>query len=143
MILYITTVLKNFCHEMHFVCYVLLAVSRRCITSFRPYILFKIKPSRGSTPRTRNAFAQKQISQNKLEQRTQSKPFYLHTTYPLKINKPCMTEPSLTTLIGDEIQGRDKRWDFMDGKDGFFYGIPSNARRRVVKFNPLDKSFVD
>ena len=27
----------------------------------------------------------------------------------------------------------------MDGGDGFFYGIPSHARR-VVKFNPLDKS---
>ena len=38
--------------------------------------------------------------------------------------------------------GRDKWWDFVDGKDGFFYGIPSNARS-VVKFNPLDKSFVD
>ena len=28
----------------------------------------------------------------------------------------------------------------MDGKNGFFYGIPYNARR-VVKFNPLHKSF--
>jgi len=53
-----------------------------------------------------------------------------------------MTEPSLTTLIGEEIQGRDKWWDFVDGKDGFFYGIPSNARR-VVKFNPLDKSLTE
>jgi hypothetical protein len=54
-----------------------------------------------------------------------------------------MRLPSLTTLIGDEIQGRDKWWDFVDGKDGFFYGIPSNARRRVVKFNPLlDKSLL-
>jgi len=52
-----------------------------------------------------------------------------------------MTEPSLTTLIGDEIHWRDKRWDFVDGKDGFFYGIPSNALR-VVKFNPLDKSLL-
>ena len=31
----------------------------------------------------------------------------------------------------------------MDGEDGFFYGIPSNARR-VVKFNPiLDKSLTE
>jgi hypothetical protein len=52
-----------------------------------------------------------------------------------------VTEPSLTTLIGDEIHWRDKRWDFVDGKDGFFYGIPSNALR-VVKFNPLDKSLL-
>jgi hypothetical protein len=30
----------------------------------------------------------------------------------------------------------------VDGKNGFFYGIPFNARR-VVKFNPLDKSFTE
>jgi hypothetical protein len=53
-----------------------------------------------------------------------------------------MAESSLTTLIGDEIQGRDKWSDFVDGGDGFFYGIPFDARR-VVKFNPLDKSFTD
>jgi hypothetical protein len=55
-----------------------------------------------------------------------------------------MAEPSLTTLIdiGDEIQG-DCKWSaFVDGEDGFFYGIPSNARR-VVKFNPLDKSLTE
>jgi hypothetical protein len=59
-----------------------------------------------------------------------------------------MAEPSLTTLIGAEIQGREGRegrekWsDFVDGGDGFFYGIPFDARR-VVKFNPLDKSFTE
>jgi len=55
-----------------------------------------------------------------------------------------MAEPFLTTLIGDEIQGRWKsKWSsFVDGGDGCFYGIPSNARR-VVMFNPLDKSFTD
>ena len=55
-----------------------------------------------------------------------------------------MTEPSLTTLIdiGDQIQGKFKWLDFVDGKDGFFYGIPCNARR-VVKFNPLDKSLTE
>ena len=54
-----------------------------------------------------------------------------------------MTEPSsITTLIGDEIAGESKWWDFVDGKNGFFYGIPFNARR-VVKFNPLDKSFTE
>jgi hypothetical protein len=53
-----------------------------------------------------------------------------------------MAESSLTTLIGDEIQG-DEQWsDFVDGGDGFFYGIPSSARR-VVKFNPLDKSLTE
>jgi hypothetical protein len=30
----------------------------------------------------------------------------------------------------------------VDGKDGFLYGIPCDARR-VVKFNPLDKSFTE
>ena len=50
-----------------------------------------------------------------------------------------MTEPSLTTLIGVEI-GLFRKWrPFVDGKNGFFYGIPYNARR-VVKFNPVDES---
>jgi hypothetical protein len=54
-----------------------------------------------------------------------------------------MAESSLTTLIGDEIQGYYEKWsDFVDGEDGFFYGIPSDARR-VVKFNPLDKSLTE
>jgi hypothetical protein len=35
-----------------------------------------------------------------------------------------------------------KWWDFVDGEDGFFYGIPFDARR-VMKFNPLDKSFTE
>ncbi len=30
----------------------------------------------------------------------------------------------------------------MDGEDGFFYGIPYNARH-VVKFDPLDKSLTE
>jgi hypothetical protein len=47
-----------------------------------------------------------------------------------------MAESSLTTLVSDEIQGNAHV--FVDGEDGFFYGIPCNARR-VVKFNPLDK----
>ena len=37
-----------------------------------------------------------------------------------------MEESSLTTLIGDEIQGDDKWAAFVDGGDGFLYGIPSN-----------------
>jgi len=53
-----------------------------------------------------------------------------------------MTEPSLTTLIGDDIQGGDKWSSFVDSGDGFLYGIPFNARR-VVKFNPLDKSLTE
>jgi hypothetical protein len=51
-----------------------------------------------------------------------------------------MAESSLTTLVSDEIQGNAHV--FVDGEDGFFYGIPCNARR-VVKFNPLDKSFTE
>ena len=53
-----------------------------------------------------------------------------------------MTESSLTTLIGDEIQGGEKWSDFVDGKNGFFYGIPFSAHR-VVKFNPVDKSLTE
>jgi hypothetical protein len=53
-----------------------------------------------------------------------------------------MRLPSLTTLIGDEIQGHNKWLAFVDGKNGFFYGIPYCARR-VVKFNPLDKSLTE
>ena len=53
-----------------------------------------------------------------------------------------MESSPLTTLIGDEIQGNLKWSAFVDGGDGFLYGIPSNARR-VVKFNPLDKSLTE
>jgi hypothetical protein len=55
-----------------------------------------------------------------------------------------MTEASLTTFIdiGDQIQGDDKWSAFVDGGDGFFYGIPCDARR-VVKFDPLDKSLTE
>jgi hypothetical protein len=55
-----------------------------------------------------------------------------------------MTEPSLTTLIDIGVEIEDCwRWsDFVDGKNGFFYGIPFNARR-VVKFNPVDKSLTE
>ena len=51
-----------------------------------------------------------------------------------------MAESSLTTLVSDEIQGNAHV--FVDGEDRFFYGIPCNTRR-VVKFNPLDKSFTE
>jgi hypothetical protein len=40
-----------------------------------------------------------------------------------------MAESYLTTLIGDEIEGRNKWSSFVDGGDGFLYGIPFNARR--------------
>jgi hypothetical protein len=53
-----------------------------------------------------------------------------------------MAESYLTTLIGDEIQGRGKWSTFVDGGDGFLYGIPSDAPR-VVKFNPVDKSLTE
>jgi hypothetical protein len=59
------------------------------------------------------------------------------------INYQMAGESYLTTLIDigdDTLQGLEGyRWSsFVDGGDGFFYGIPFNARR-VVKFNPLDK----
>jgi hypothetical protein len=55
-----------------------------------------------------------------------------------------MMEPSLTTLIDIGEEGNSfLEWSsFVDGGDGFLYGIPFNARR-VVKFNPLDKSLTE
>jgi hypothetical protein len=53
-----------------------------------------------------------------------------------------MPEHSLTALIGNEMQVRAKWNDFVDGKDGFLYGIPCYARH-VVKFNPIDKSLTE
>jgi hypothetical protein len=53
-----------------------------------------------------------------------------------------MAESYLATLIGHEIQGDDKWSAFVDGGDGFLYGIPSDARR-VVKFDPLNKSLTE
>jgi hypothetical protein len=53
-----------------------------------------------------------------------------------------MSDSSLVTFVGEEIQNEDRmqKWrTFVDGKDGFLYGIPYQARR-VAKFNPLDKS---
>jgi hypothetical protein len=56
-----------------------------------------------------------------------------------------MTEDSpLFALVGEDIalqRWRDgAKWlGFVKGKDGFLYGIPDQARR-VVKFNPVDKS---
>jgi hypothetical protein len=53
-----------------------------------------------------------------------------------------MAESYLTTLIDFTIDGDHKWLAFVDGKNGFFYGIPFNARR-VVKFNPVDKSLTE
>ncbi len=49
-----------------------------------------------------------------------------------------------TKLVGDSVDGDDsKKWStFVDGKDGFFYGIPCDANR-VVKFNPLDRTMTE
>ena len=60
------------------------------------------------------------------------------------INQQIMMEPSLTTLIDIGEEGNSfLEWSsFVDGGDGFLYGIPFNARR-VVKFNPLDKSLTE
>jgi hypothetical protein len=51
-----------------------------------------------------------------------------------------MAKSSLTTIIGDE--GNWTWSSFVDGGDEFLYGIPYDARR-VVKFNPLDKSLTE
>jgi hypothetical protein len=67
---------------------------------------------------------------------------YIHPLTGTLINYQIMRLPSITTLIGDGIQGYDKWSSFVDGGDGFLYGIPYNARR-VVKFDPLDKSMTE
>jgi hypothetical protein len=60
------------------------------------------------------------------------------------INYQIMRLPSLTTLIDIDfdIDGRENWSTFVDGGDGFLYGIPCMARR-VVKFNPLNKSLTE
>jgi outer membrane protein assembly factor BamB len=51
-----------------------------------------------------------------------------------------MSEPSLATVVGTDMEFIIYKWStFVDGKDGFLYGIPVNARR-VAKFNPLANS---
>ena len=50
-----------------------------------------------------------------------------------------MRLPSVTTLVGNEIEGYNKWSDSVAGANGCIYGIPSNARR-VMKFNPTDDS---
>ena len=50
-----------------------------------------------------------------------------------------MQLPSITALVGNEIEGKAK-WDAcVRGADDCIYGIPL-AARRVVKFDPADKS---
>jgi hypothetical protein len=51
---------------------------------------------------------------------------------------------SLCSFVGEEIAIKtwsyEEKWsDFVKGKDGFLYGIPCRDRR-VLKFNPVDKS---
>jgi hypothetical protein len=75
----------------------------------------------------------------------QSEPYRALTTQQQihwHINYQIMAESYLTTLIGNEIQGDDKWSAFVDGGDGYLYGIPSDARR-VVKFDPLNKSLTE
>ena len=49
----------------------------------------------------------------------------------------------LTTLVGEELEGCAYKWTSpLAAPNGFVYGIPANARR-VVKFNPVDKSMTD
>jgi hypothetical protein len=51
-----------------------------------------------------------------------------------------MRLPSVTTLVGNEFDGGEHKFsDFVRGADDCIYGIPFKARR-VVKFNPVDKS---
>jgi hypothetical protein len=54
-----------------------------------------------------------------------------------------MQLPSITALVGNEIEGKAK-WDAcVRGADDCIYGIPLAARRRVVKFDPKDESLTE
>jgi hypothetical protein len=53
-----------------------------------------------------------------------------------------MRLPSVSTLVGNEIEGDDKWSDSVRGADDCIYGIPCDARR-VVKFNPVDNSLTE
>jgi hypothetical protein len=53
-----------------------------------------------------------------------------------------MRLPSVTTLVGNEIEGREKWHSSVRGADDCIYGIPGSARR-VVKFNPVDNSLTE
>ena len=51
-------------------------------------------------------------------------------------------ENTLSTLVGEnnfKTEENDNWYDTLAGVDGSIYGIPFNARR-VVKFNPVNKS---
>ena len=49
---------------------------------------------------------------------------------------------AISTLIGEELEGRDKWEGNVAGVNGSIYGIPFRARR-VAKLNPLDKSIAE
>jgi hypothetical protein len=54
-----------------------------------------------------------------------------------------MRLPSVTALVGNQLDGGERKFsDSVRGADDCIYGIPCNARR-VVKFNPADKSWKD
>ena len=46
---------------------------------------------------------------------------------------------AISTLVGEELEGRTKWSRIFAAPNGYLYGIPRIARR-VVKFNPVDKS---
>ena len=47
---------------------------------------------------------------------------------------------ALTTLVGEELEGRNKWGGTMTAPNGSLYGIPHSSTSRVGKFNPIDKS---
>jgi hypothetical protein len=53
-----------------------------------------------------------------------------------------MRLPSVAKLVGDEIKGHLKWSSCVTGADDNIYGIPCHARR-VIKFNPVDKSTIE
>jgi hypothetical protein len=53
-----------------------------------------------------------------------------------------MRLPSVTNLVGNDIEGINKWRPSVCGADDCIYGIPGSARR-VVKFNPVDNSLTE
>lgn len=46
----------------------------------------------------------------------------------------------ISKLVGDEVRGQGKWISSICGKDGSIYGIPFDAQRRILRFNPGDHS---
>ena len=58
---------------------------------------------------------------------------------PTASNIMQIIDNAITTLVGEDLRGAYKWFAILAGANGFIYGIPFHGRR-VIKFNPIDKS---